>query len=156
MVSKVLVVGLGNPNLCDDSVGLRIAEALKSRINQEGVDVVEASVAGLDFLDLLLGYEKAIIVDAVQTAKGEAGQIYRLESGTFNTTRHASTPHDVNFATALELGKKLNLPLPKQILIFGVEVKDVSTVAEECTPEVEHAIPLCIEMVAKELNGGVD
>jgi hydrogenase maturation protease len=156
MVSKVLVVGLGNPILCDDSVGLRVAEALKSQIDQERVNVVEASIAGLDFLDLLAGYEKAIIIDAVQTTEGEVGQIYRFEPGMFTDTRHASTPHDVNFATALELGRKLNLPLPKQILIFGIEVNDVSTPKEECTPEVERAIPLCVEMVVKELNGGAD
>jgi hydrogenase maturation protease len=156
MVSKILVVGLGNPILRDDSVGIRVAEALKSRINQERISVVEASIAGLDFLDLLAGYDKAIIIDAVQTVDGKVGQIYRFEPGTFKATRHASTPHDVNFATALELGKKLNLPLPKQIIIFGIEVKDVSTLGEECTPEVEHAIPLCVEMVVKELNGAAD
>ena len=156
MASKILVVGLGNPILCDDSVGMRVAEALKSRINQERVNVVEASIAGLDFLDLLDGYEKAIIIDAVQTAEGEAGQIYRFEPGTIKPTRHVSTSHDVNFATVLELSKKLNLLLPKQILIFGIEVKDVSTPREECTPEVERAIPLCVKMAAKELDGGAD
>ncbi len=153
---KIIVVGLGNPILSDDSVGIRVVQALQSRLNHEEITIVEASIAGLDFLDLLAGYNKAIIIDAIQTKEGKVGEIYRLEPGTFKATRHATTPHDVTFATALELGKKLNLPLPEQIIIFGIEVEDVSTLGEECTPEVERAVPLCVERVIKEIEGGSD
>ena len=104
-------------------------------------------------LDLLAGYDKAIIIDAIQTVGGKAGQIYRLEPEAFNTTRYASSPHDVNFATALELGKKLGVPLPQQIVIFAIEVEDVITFSEKCSPEVERAIPVCVEVVRKELKG---
>ena len=82
-------------------------------------------MAGLDFLDLLTGYDRAIIVDAIQTREGKAGQVYRLEPEVFEATRHASTSHGVNFATALELGKRLGLALPPKIVIFAVEVENV-------------------------------
>ncbi|MBA7603489.1 Hydrogenase 2 maturation protease [subsurface metagenome] len=153
---KTLILGLGNPILGDDGVGLRVASALEGRLNRPEITVMEASVAGLDFLDLLAGYDRAIIIDAIQTKAGKAGQVYRLEPEAFDATRHASTPHDVNFATALELGKRLGLPLPQQIVIFAIEVENVSSFSEECTPEVERAIPLCVEMVIEELNEGQD
>lgn len=151
--AKILVVGLGNPILSDDSVGLRVAQLVKDRLDQPEITVMETSIAGLDFLDLLAGYEKAIIIDAVKTEKGKAGEVYRLEPGKFAVTRHAGSPHDVNFATALELGRKLNLPLPEKIIIFAVEVRDVETLSEQCTPEVERAVPVCAGMVIRELNG---
>jgi len=151
---KTLILGLGNPILSDDSVGLRVARALEDRLNQPEITVMEASVAGLNLLDWLAGYDRAIIIDGVQTAGGKAGQIYRLEPEAFNATRHASTTHDVNFATALELGKRLGLALPQQLIIFAIEVENVSSFSEECTPEVERAIPLCVEMVIEELNEG--
>jgi len=150
--AKTLVVGLGNPFLSDDSVGLHVARALESRLDHQEITVMEASIAGLDFVDLLAGYERAIIIDAIQTREGKAGQVYRLEPEALNSSRHATTPHDVSFATALELGKRLGLALPQQIVIFGIEVENVSTFSEKCTPEVERAIPLCVEMVIQELN----
>ena len=115
---------------------------------------MEASIAGLDFLDLLAGYDRAIIIDAIQTDEGMPGQIYRLEPEMLADTRHAGTPHDVNLATALELGKKLGLPIPRQITIFAIEVKETTSFGEECTPEVMKAIPACVAMVIQELNGG--
>jgi len=153
---KTLILGLGNPILSDDSVGLRVARELEGRFNQPDVTVMETSVAGLDFLDLLVGYDRAIIIDAVQTVNGEVGQVYRFEPGDFDATRHASTPHDVNFATAIELGNRLGLDLPREITIFAIEVQNVSYYSEECTPEVMVAIPVCVTKIIKELSGGQD
>jgi hydrogenase maturation protease len=153
---KTLVLGLGNPILGDDSVGLHVSRVLEDRLSQPEITVTEASVAGLNFLDLLVGYDRAIIIDAIQTNEGKAGQVYRLGPEAFNATRRASTPHDVNFATALELGNQLGLTLPQHITIFAIEVKNVSSFTEECTPEVECAIPICVEMVIEELNRDQD
>ena len=150
---KTLILGLGNPILSDDSVGLCVARELANRFNQPDVTVMETSVAGLDFLDLLVGYDKAIVIDAIQTKGGKIGQVYRFEPDAFDATRHASTPHDVNFATALELGNRLGLDLPQRISIFAIEVQNVSSYSEECTPEVLAAIPLCIRRIIQELNG---
>ena len=150
---KTLILGLGNPILSDDSVGLRVARELEGRFNQSDVTVLETSVAGLDFLDLLVGYDRAIIIDAIQTGGGKVGQVYQFEPGDFDATRHASTPHDVNFATAIELGNRLGLDLPRKITIFAIEVQDVVCYSEECTPEVMAAIPVCVAKIIEELNG---
>jgi hydrogenase maturation protease len=149
---KTLILGLGNPILSDDGVGCRVAMALRNRLKEPNIDVVEASLAGLDFLDLLTAYDRAIIIDAIQTVEGLPGNIYRLEPEILADTRHTGTPHDVNFATALELGKKLRLPLPQQITIFAIEVKDVTSFGEKCTPEVMKAIPTCAAMIIQELE----
>jgi hydrogenase maturation protease len=113
---------------------------------------MEARIAGLDFLDLLAGYDRTIIIDAIQTDKGIPGQIYRLGPDILASTRHAGTPHDVNLATALELGKKLKLKLPRKITIFAIEVEDVTSFGENCTPDVMKAVPECVEMVIRELQ----
>lgn len=146
-------MGLGNPILSDDSVGIRVAEALQSRFNQEDITVMETSLAGLNMLDLLADYDRAIIIDAIKTVRGRVGQIYRLEPEAFAATQHTANPHDVNFATALELGKRLALPLPQQITIFAIEVADTTTFSEECTPDVRQAIPVCVKMILEELQG---
>ncbi len=151
---KTIVLGLGNPILRDDGVGNRVALELEDKLAQrQDITVMETSMSGLSLIDLLAGYDKAIIIDAIQTAEGKAGQIYRLTPDAFNNTRHASSPHDVNFATALELGNRLGMSMPKQILIYAIEVADTTTFSEKCTPAVSRAIPACIKMITKELNG---
>ncbi len=42
--------------------------------------------------------------------------------------------------------------LPRQITIFGIEVADVPSFGEECTPAVKAAIPDCVNLVIDELN----
>jgi hydrogenase maturation protease len=149
---KTLVLGLGNPILCDDSAGCRVAMALKERLTMPGLDIQEAGIAGLDFLDMITGYDRTIIIDAIQTEKGKPGQIYRFGQELLSSTLHSGTPHDVNFATALELGRKLKLKLPVEITIFAIEAEDVTSFSEECTPGVMRAIPVCAEMVMRELQ----
>ena len=150
---KTLVLGLGNPILSDDAVGIRVVEELEGKVDQKEVTLVETTVAGLGLLDFLTGHDRAIIIDAIQTVGGQAGRIYRLDPEALDFTRHAASPHDVNLATALELGKRLELSLPQQIIIFAIEVADASTFSEECTPEVRRAIPACVEMIIQEING---
>lgn len=84
---------------------------------------------------------------------GKGGQIYWLGPKVLDVTWHAASAHNVNFATALEIGNRLGLALPQQVVIFAIEVADTSTFNEECTPEVRQAIPICVEMIIQELNG---
>jgi hydrogenase maturation protease len=154
---KTIVIGLGNPIVSDDGVGIRIAETLESRLNPKEAAVISASLAGLDLLDMMVGYDRAIVIDAIQTLQGKPGDIYRLDADALKTTRHTSSTHDVNLATALELGKRLGLELPRQIDVIAIEVADVTTFSEELTPEVAQAVSLCVEMVVADLkrNGAV-
>ena len=150
---KTLVLGLGNPILSDDGAGIRVAREVGEKLNNPQVTVAETSEAGLRLLDSIVGYEKVIIIDVVQTEKGQAGQIYRMGPEDFSLTKHFSSPHQINLATALELGRLLNLAMPKKITIFTVEAKDITTFSEKCTPKVEQAIPEVVKMVLKELVG---
>jgi len=151
---KTLVLGLGNPILSDDGVGLHVARTLQSKINRSEITVMESSMSGLSLLELLIGFDRAIIIDAIHTREGKAGEIYRLDPSAFDTTHPAAIPHDVSFATAFEVGNRLGLALPQKITIFAIEVKDMSNFGVECTPEVECAIPVCLEKVLQELNKG--
>jgi hydrogenase maturation protease len=150
---KTLVLGLGNPILSDDGVGIRVTHEVANQLNSPQVTVAETSGAGLSLLDSIVGYDKVIIIDAIQTEKGQAGQIYRMGPEDFSLTKHFSSPHQINLATALELGKMLDLAMPQKITIFAVEAKDITSFSEKCTPEVEQAIPEVVKMVLEDLVG---
>jgi hydrogenase maturation protease len=150
---KTLVLGLGNLILSDDGAGIRVAQEVGKQLNDPQITVSETSAAGLSLLDSIVGYDKVIIIDAIQTKKGQAGQIYRMKSEDFSFAKHFSSPHQTNLVTALELGKMLGLVMPQKITIFAVEAKDIASFSEKCTPEVERAIPEAVKMVLEELVG---
>lgn len=56
-----LVVALGNPDRGDDGVGPAVVRALGS---QPGVEVWEALRGGLPLAEALVGYDRALVVDA--------------------------------------------------------------------------------------------
>ena len=110
-------------------------------------------MGGLNMLDLLAGYDRAIIIDAIQTEDGKAGQIYQLDVAALDATRHGTSIHEVNLATALELGKRLGMALPQKIYIFAIEASNVNTFSEECTFAVQSAVRRCAKMLITLLNG---
>lgn len=149
---KTLVLGLGNPILSDDGVGFYVIEQLNAKVNKLGVTFAESSASGLRLLEEIVDYDKLIIIDAIQTAEGKTGEVYRLNPEDLDKTRRTLSSHGLSFADALALGKKVGLALPQQITIFAVEVKDISTFSSHCTPEVEKAIPKLVDMVIWELS----
>jgi hydrogenase maturation protease len=150
--TKTLILGLGNPILSDDGVGTAVAHELESRIDPRAATVIEASLGGLNLLDLLVGYERVIIVDAIKTGEGRPGQVYRLGLSALPSTRHTGSAHDINLATALELAKKLGLETPAKIDVFAIEVAETESFGEIRTPAVAAAIPVCVDMILKELE----
>ena len=148
---KTLVLGVGNPILSDDGVGIHIARELKKR-NLKGLVIDELAASGLELLDVIRGYDKVVIIDAIQTKNGRPGDLHILEERDFEKSIHGSSPHGINIATALALGRKL-VPedMPKEVVFFAIEAKDLVNVCERLTPEVEKAIPGIVDRVAREL-----
>ena len=150
---KTLVLGLGNPILTDDGVGIHAVRALARRLNRPDVEVAEASLGGLRLLDTAVGYDRLVLVDAIQ-AGGRPGQVYRLGPNDLRSSLHAASSHDLSLPTALELGRRLGLALPEDeaITIVAVEVEDELTFGELCTSQVQAAIPQVVQMILKVLK----
>lgn len=149
---KVLVLGVGNPILSDDGVGIHVARELKKK-GLKGVEVEELAASGLELLDLVRGYDKVIIIDAIQTKNGVPGHLHVLEEKDFERAIHGSSPHGINIATALALGRKL-VPdeMPKEVVFFAIEAEDLVNVSETLTPKVEEALPRIVGEVRKQLE----
>jgi hydrogenase maturation protease len=156
---KTLVVGMGNPILTDDGVGVKVAYAVKDALvagGRDDVTVTEASVGGLRLMEIMVGYDRAVLIDALQHPDTKPGTIRRMtleDLRTISPTQHSACPHDTNLATALEMGQQMGLPLPKEITIYAVGVENVVFFGEEPTPAVAEAIPRVTNAVLDELNG---
>jgi hydrogenase maturation protease len=151
---KTLVLGLGNPIVSDDSVGLKVSAILKEKLaGRDYVEVSEDYWGGLRLMERLVGYDRAIVIDAICTGAAP-GTLHRLTPDDIGTQRSASA-HDVNLATALEFGRLsgVSLPANARIILVGIEAENVLDFSERCTPAVEAAIPRAVEMVLEILEG---
>ncbi|NLZ00969.1 MAG: hydrogenase maturation protease, partial [Pirellulaceae bacterium] len=75
---KTLVLGLGNWIVSDDSIGLRVAaELAKVLADREDVEVSEDYWGGLRLMERLVGYDRAIVIDAISTGAAP-GTIHHL------------------------------------------------------------------------------
>lgn len=146
---KLLFLGLGNPILSDDAVGIRVVDKIKSIMgDSNGIDFVTGSMAGLRILDVIQGYNELVIVDAIEKG-GEPGTLYKIPIEDLESTLHLTSLHSINLVTAIELGRKMSLKIPKRISIYGIEVKDVVKFSEKMTPEVEGSIPKNAEEIIR-------
>ena len=151
---KTLVVGIGNPILGDDGVGFHVARELASEIKDENVDVKYTSIDGLNLLELVVGYDKVIIVDAIMTQDGEAGEIYMLRPENIGRTmQYTTSPHNVNLATAIEIGQRyLTEQMPGEVVIFAVGIQGVTEFTEEMTKKVKQAVPEVAKLILEEIQ----
>ena len=145
---KTLILGIGNPILTDDRVGIRIAQKLKEE--KPELEVVETSETGITLLDLITGYNKLIIIDSIKTEKGNPGDLYRLKLENLKPAKDVSSSHGLGIATAFQLGRKLGYSMPKDTSIYAVEIKDNTTFSEKCTRQVKKRMPFITKQIIKE------
>ncbi len=153
---RTVVIGLGNPILSDDSVGIKASRLLKRRLqDMQDVDVMELHAGGLRLMDALTGYHRAIIIDAMTSGNCRPGTIRSLSLSDCGSARNMTCSHDTSLQTALKMGAMLGCALPAVIKIWGIEAQDVETFGEELTAAVRKAVPRVVRQVARELRGKV-
>jgi hydrogenase maturation protease len=152
-VLKTLVLGMGNTILCDDGVGIYVVWEAARQCQRDDVIFAETSVGGMRLLDVIAGYDRIIMVDAIKTAAGNPGDIRRLHPGDLPTL-HSGSTHDLSLTGALALGRGMGMKLPEDedFVIIAIEVEEVWTFGEACTPAVTEAIPRAVETVLAELG----
>ena len=152
-MKKIVIIGLGNPILTDDSIGIKVARQLLTHFyGSEKVDVKEIYAGGIRLLDVLVGYDRAIIIDAILTKENIPGRIHYLTPDDIRTTRNMVCVHDMNLPTALALGSLLEMPLPSQINIWGIEGADLESFGESLTKEVEQVVPKVVNAIIERIE----
>jgi hydrogenase maturation protease len=122
-------------------------------LNDPEVDLAEAAVAGLKTVQLLTPYDRAVIIDSICDGS-TVGEVRRLREEDLGAGS-SFISHGVNLRSALDLARRLSLPVPQQLLIYVIAVQDPYTFGERFTPEVEKALPAAASTIAGELEGGV-
>jgi hydrogenase maturation protease len=147
---SVAVLGLGNPVLGDDGVGLHVAEEFERLLREgpvAGVTVLTSTRAGFDLINLLTGFSHAIIIDCLELPEPVPGRIRLLDLNSLSGSARLVGVHDISVADAFELAAILGTGMPGTVEIYAVEGGDTQTISEEMTPAVTAAVAPLARMV---------
>lgn len=148
---KILIVGLGNPILGDDGVGWVVAEEVRKQLPAGlPVDVDCLSLGGISLMERLIGYQRAILIDAFISEKEEGSIIVaKLEELPNYSAFHLTSAHDMSLQNAMEMGRRLGADLPEELTVVGVSASQVYDFSEELSPRVQEAVPKMTEIVVE-------
>lgn len=152
--TKTLLLGMGNPIMGDDGVGIHVVRMLQQKLSPTAqLQFKELSVGGLKMVEEMLDHENVIIVDSYASNIIEPGRIREFKPEQFKDTLHASSPHDTNFVTALELYKNLEPErMPKKIRIFTVDIAPTLTFSENMSPQIQAAASKVADLIMHEIE----
>jgi hydrogenase maturation protease len=149
---KTIIVGLGNPLLGDDGVGWKVAEEVKKHLGDNSTLAVECySLSGLSLMEELIGYDRVILIDSLNTGQHEQGEVvtFTLDSLEDLTYGHSASAHDASLKTALGVGRSMGerLPADKDIHVIAIEALHVYDFKEDLSPEVAASVPVAVQKV---------
>ena len=142
-------------------MGVKVAEAVRAALPPDSpIEVSEVSVGGLRLMERVIGYDRVILIDAMayqSSGAGEPGKVHRMtleDLRQISPTQHSASVHDTSLITALEMGDRMGLSLPKEFIIYAVEVENITDFGDEPTPAVAAAIPEVTAAVLADLAKG--
>jgi len=151
---KTLLLGLGNELYGDDGVGIHVVRKIKEDFQMEPDDslagqeihVEESSLSGLALLDIIVGYDRLILVDTIKRPRPVPGRIHVLKEKDIRAIPGPS-PHYVSVPQTIEIGRRLGLSVPSKIEIIGIEAKNIHHLGENLSPELRKQLPAIIRKV---------
>ncbi len=114
--------------------------------------MVESEVAGFALLELMAGFERIILIDAVNFDGVEPGTVVRVDPAGLRTSLRIRSVHEIDLPTALTLGRELGLQMPAEVLIFGIQAKDCWTLGERLCDAVREGMCRAVVQVLAALS----
>jgi hydrogenase maturation protease len=150
-IKRILILGLGNPLLGDEGIGVRVVEELKRLELPERVAVMEGGTTGLGLIGLMQGYQRVVIVDAADMGH-PAGCVVRFTPSEvrFKTEETLLSLHQIGLGEILALASALEAA-PAELVIVGIQPSRMEAGAG-LSSEVEKAVPQIIRIVLEELD----
>lgn len=148
-LKDMLVLGIGNPLLGDDGLGVEVVRRLSKRKGPPFVEFLDGGTAGLYLLPHLEGRSHVLIVDAIDFG-GRPGQVVRLRPAEIPAYCGLKlSEHQVTFHEVLAL-MDLMEARPREMLFVGVQPRSTRW-GDPLSCDVEAAIPGVMEEIGRQL-----
>jgi hydrogenase maturation protease len=144
---KTVIIGIGNPLLKDDRAGIEVAERIEKMDLDLGVEILHT--VGFEVLDKVLGFDRAVVVDACQLGHAP-GTVLNLELADIAADHALMGSHASTLLGTLKAGHTV-FPdmMPQRINIMLIEVENAMEFGPKCTPLVEKAVEQVVELISR-------
>ena len=122
----IIVIGLGNPLMADEGVGIVLIEELAKQaaagtLPSEDVEYHDGGTGGMYLLHSIAERQKAILIDCCLMG-AEPGTLKRFTPDDVNSVKQMAhlSLHEVDILKVIELAKQIG-QCPDEIVIFGIE-----------------------------------
>jgi hydrogenase maturation protease len=126
MRKPVVVLGLGNPLMADEGIGVYLVERLlESAAEYPGVDFADAGTGGLSILYQIEGRHKAIVIDCafLDEPPGTVRRFTPDQVQSVKVLAHQSL-HEADLMQILAMARQLG-QAPGEIVLFGIQPQRV-------------------------------
>jgi hydrogenase maturation protease len=144
---NVLILGVGNLLLSDESVGVHLVNRLEQTYRfPEGVELVDGGTAGMELLDYIAGRDHVVIMDAVLTGDAPGTVVTLRDDEVPALFNNKVSPHQLGLSDLLG-ALKLTDESPKNIFLVGIVPESVEpglemteTVSSQMDSMSEHVL----------------
>lgn len=149
-MSDLLIIGIGNPIMSDDGIGVHALRYLEGRLPDD-VELIEGSVYCADLLPFLENRRKVVFIDGID-AGAEPGTLFRFSPDEVRNQKgnEPVSLHDFGIYELITAARLLD-QCPEDMIVLAVQVKNVG-IGEELSREVRDAIPRIHRLLLDELG----
>lgn len=143
---RITVMGIGNPLMRDEGVGIRVIETLMSTLEfPPNVTLVDAGTMGMTILNLFQECDYMLVVDAIDGSGEEPGTILRLSPEDIAPNQVMHSLHDVRLIDVLQ--SAMLMGVEPTVECVGIQIEDMNQLMIGLTPAVEAAVPDAVAAV---------
>ena len=143
---RITVMGIGNPLMRDEGIGVRVLETLGATLAfPDNVALVDAGTMGMGILNLFQDCDHMLVVDAVDGTGEPPGTVVRLSPEQIAPNQVMHSLHDVRLVDVLAAAQLMGVH--PHVECVGIQIADMSEMEIRLSPEVEAAIPAAVSAV---------
>lgn len=148
---RITVMGIGNPLVKDEGVGVRVVEILMSSLTfPDNVTVIDAGTMGMGILNLFKECDYLLVVDAIDGTGEAPGTVVRLSPEDLAPNQVLHSLHDMRLVDVLEAATLLGASPEAECI--GIQILDMDGVSIGLTEPVEAALPAAVAAVLEVLE----
>lgn len=127
---RTVVIGLGNPLMGDDGLGIAALERLRAAWHvPDDVDLVDGGTWGMNLLPEIESAGRVLLIDAIKTGAQPGAEIVIPRARLPRYLATKISPHEVDLRDVLALAE-LRGTLPEQTVAVGLEPASVELSSE--------------------------
>ena len=150
-----IVVGLGNPLMADEGIGVVLIEemsklAAAGKLPSDDIEYYDGGCGGMYLLHTIAERKKAILVDCCIMGT-EPGTLCRFTPDDVNSVKQMAhlSLHEVDILKVIDLAKQIG-QCPDEIVIFGIEPVEITNQMHLNEP-IQAKIPAYIDAIKAEI-----